>query len=88
MRSPTLIATCAWMPPARIQRFSREMPASRILVNVSGTFGTFGLETGLPLSMTLGTGTFGGTSTTDSVSYRHLLNVKRVAYRTREWLAA
>ncbi|MBV8717212.1 MAG: aldehyde dehydrogenase family protein [Chloroflexi bacterium] len=72
----------------RIQRFSREMPASRILVNVSGTFGTFGLETGLPLSMTLGTGTFGGTSTTDSVSYRHLLNVKRVAYRTREWLAA
>lgn len=56
--------------------------ADRLAVNASGTFGTFGLETGLPLSMTLGCGTFGGTSTTDSVTYRHLLNIKRLAYRT------
>jgi hypothetical protein len=30
--------------------------------------------------MTLGTGTLGGTSTTDSVTYTHLVNIKRVAY--------
>jgi hypothetical protein len=30
--------------------------------------------------MTLGCGTFGGTSTTDNVSYMNLLNVKRMAY--------
>jgi acyl-CoA reductase-like NAD-dependent aldehyde dehydrogenase len=65
----------------RIERFGRDMPASRILVNAGGTLGTFGLETGLNLSMTLGSGTFGGTSTTDSVTYLHLLNIKRVAYR-------
>jgi acetaldehyde dehydrogenase/alcohol dehydrogenase len=65
---------------ARIARFSRELPVSRILVNVPGTHGTLGIGTGLPPTMTLGTGTFGGTSTTDSIGYLHLLNVKRVAY--------
>ncbi|HET6315188.1 MAG TPA: aldehyde dehydrogenase family protein [Chloroflexota bacterium] len=65
---------------ARIDRFSREMPVSRVLVNVPGTQGTLGIGTGLALSMTLGTGTAGGTSTTDNVTYRHLVNIKRVAY--------
>jgi acetaldehyde dehydrogenase/alcohol dehydrogenase len=64
----------------RIDRFSAEMPAGRILVNAPGSHGTLGLCTGLDPSMTLGTGTFGGTSTTDSVTYTHLLNIKRVAY--------
>ena len=47
-----------------------------------------GLATGLVPSLMLGTGTFGGTSTTDSVTYRHLLNVKRVAYARGERLIA
>jgi acyl-CoA reductase-like NAD-dependent aldehyde dehydrogenase len=65
---------------ARIERFARAMPAGRILVNVSGTQGCCGMSTGLDCSMTLGCGTFGGNSTTDNVTYRHLLNIKRVAY--------
>jgi acyl-CoA reductase-like NAD-dependent aldehyde dehydrogenase len=65
---------------ARIDRFSFEMPASRILVNVPGAQGTLGMCTGLVPSMTLGSGTFGRTSTTDSITYTHLLNIKRVAY--------
>ena len=65
---------------ARVDRFSREMPVSRILVNVPGAHGSLGLGTGLIASMTLGTGTAGGTSTTDSVTYTHLLNIKRVAF--------
>jgi acetaldehyde dehydrogenase/alcohol dehydrogenase len=58
------------------------MPASRILVNAPGTHGMFGIGTGLALSMTLGCGTFGGTSTTDAITYTHLVNIKRVAQRT------
>jgi acyl-CoA reductase-like NAD-dependent aldehyde dehydrogenase len=65
---------------ALIQRFAAELPAGRILVNSPGTQGMLGLTTGLELSMTLGCGTWGGTSTTDSITYRHLLNIKRVAY--------
>jgi hypothetical protein len=38
------------------------------------------MTTGLACSMTLGCGTFGGNSTTDNITFRHLLNVKRVAY--------
>lgn len=60
--------------------FSARMAAGRILVNTPGTEGGMGKLTGLQPSMTLGCGTFGGTSTTDNVTYTHLLNVKRVAY--------
>ena len=67
---------------SRITRFSSEIPASRILVNQPGTQGTLGIGTGLVPSMTLGAGTQGGSSTTDSVTYTHLLNIKRVAYGT------
>jgi acyl-CoA reductase-like NAD-dependent aldehyde dehydrogenase len=69
---------------ALIQCFASQMPASRILVNSPGTQGVLGLTTGLEFSMTLGCGTWGGTSTTDSITYRHLLNIKRVAYYTPE----
>jgi acyl-CoA reductase-like NAD-dependent aldehyde dehydrogenase len=65
----------------RIDRFSQAMPVSRVLVNASGTYGSIGVDTGLVPSMTLGCGTFGGTSTTDSVTYTHLMNIKRVAHR-------
>lgn len=67
-----------------IQRFAAEMPTSRILVNSPGTQGVLGLTSGLVPSMTLGCGTWGGTSTTDSITYRHLLNIKRIAYYTPE----
>jgi acetaldehyde dehydrogenase / alcohol dehydrogenase len=65
---------------ALVERFAAEIPASRILVNSPGTQGVMGLTTGLVPSMTLGCGTFGGTSTTDNVTYTHLLNIKRIAY--------
>jgi acyl-CoA reductase-like NAD-dependent aldehyde dehydrogenase len=65
---------------ARIERFARVIPAGRILVNSPAAQGCCGMTTGLACSMTLGCGTFGGNSTTDNVTFRHLLNVKRVAY--------
>jgi acetaldehyde dehydrogenase / alcohol dehydrogenase len=65
-----------------IERFSAAIAASRILINAPGAHGCIGLSNGLTPSLTLGCGTFGGTSTTDNISYTHLLDIKRVVYRT------
>jgi len=64
---------------ARVERFTREMPVGRILVNAPSAMGCCGVVTGLTPSLTIGCGTFGGNSTTDNVSYGNLMNVKRVA---------
>jgi acyl-CoA reductase-like NAD-dependent aldehyde dehydrogenase len=64
---------------ALIRRFGERMPASRILANSPCSQGILGLTNGLNLSMTLGCGTDGGTSTTDNVTYTNLLNIKRLA---------
>jgi len=62
-----------------MDRFGREIDASRILVNVGASQGCIGFGTGLTPSFTLGCGTFGGNSTTDNVNYTHTINVKRLA---------
>ena len=65
--------------PELIEQFGREIEASRILVNTLASQGCIGLGTGLTPSFTLGCGTFGGNSTTDNISYTHLINIKRLA---------
>ena len=64
---------------AMARNFGAEMPASRILVNVPASMGCIGIGTGLTPSFTLGCGTYGGNSTTDNVTYTHLLTIKRLA---------
>jgi acyl-CoA reductase-like NAD-dependent aldehyde dehydrogenase len=64
-----------------IDQFGREIEASRILVNTPASQGCIGIGTGLIPSFTLGCGTFGGTSTTDNISYTHLINIKRLAVK-------
>ena len=66
-----------------IMRFALEKPAFRILANTSGTHGAIGYATGLTPSLTLGCGTWGNNITTDNVSARHLVNIKRLAFGTR-----
>ena len=44
------------------------------------THGSIGLTTGLDPAMTLGCGGYGGNITSDNISPRHLLNIKRLAY--------
>lgn len=63
-----------------ILEFGLKKPAFRIAVNTPTTFGSIGLTTGLDPAMTLGCGGFGGNITSDNISPRHLLNIKRVAY--------
>jgi acetaldehyde dehydrogenase (acetylating) len=63
-----------------ILQFGLEKPAYRIVVNSPTTFGSIGLTTGLDPAMTLGCGGYGGNITSDNISPRHLLNIKRLAY--------
>ncbi len=68
---------------AVILEFGLHKPAYRICVNTPTTHGSIGLTTGLDPAMTLGCGGFGGNITSDNISPRHLLNIKRVAYELR-----
>jgi acetaldehyde dehydrogenase (acetylating) len=63
-----------------ILEFGLHKPAYRIVVNSPTTHGSVGLSTGLDPAMTLGCGGFGGNITSDNISPRHLLNIKRLAY--------
>ncbi len=63
-----------------ILEFGLKKPAFRVVVNTPTTFGSIGLTTGLDPAMTLGCGGYGGNITSDNISPRHLLNVKRLAY--------
>ena len=65
-----------------ILQFGLKKPAFRIVVNTPTTLGSIGLTTGLDPSMTLGCGGYGGNITSDNISPRHLLNIKRLAYET------
>ncbi len=65
-----------------ILQFGLKKPAFRIVVNSPTTLGSIGLTTGLDPSMTLGCGGYGGNITSDNISPRHLLNIKRLAYET------
>ena len=63
--------------------YGEQMPASRVIINSPTTHGAIGLSTGLPPSMTLGCGSWGGNVTSDNVSPIHLLDIKRVAFETK-----
>ena len=66
-----------------ILEFGLHKPAYRICVNTPATLGAIGYTTDLDPSMTLGCGGFGGNITSDNISPKHLLNIKRVAYETK-----
>ena len=67
---------------AIILEFGLRKPAFRIVVNTPTTLGSIGMTTGLDPAMTLGCGGFGGNITSDNISPKHLLNIKRLAYET------
>ncbi|WP_453990017.1 acetaldehyde dehydrogenase (acetylating) [Bacillus nitroreducens] len=64
--------------------FALEMPVSRMMVNTLSSIGAVGATTGLLPSLTLGCGSFGGNITSDNVTARHLINIKRMAYGIKE----
>ena len=66
-----------------ILQFGLKKPAYRICVNTPTAHGSIGLTTGLDPAMTLGCGGWGGNITSDNISPKHLLNLKRLAYELR-----
>lgn len=66
-----------------INQFALKKPVGRILVNTPGTFGSMGATTNLFPSMTLGSGSAGEGMTSDNVSPRNLIYIRKVGYGVR-----
>lgn len=65
-----------------IRKFSTEISAGRILVNMPSSQGAVGgIFNKLRTSLTLGCGTTGKNITTDNITAKHLINIQRVARR-------
>jgi acetaldehyde dehydrogenase (acetylating) len=65
------------------REYGIRMPVSRVVVNSPSTHGAIGFTTDLEPSMTLGCGSWGGNVTSDNISPRHLVDVKRIAFETK-----
>jgi acetaldehyde dehydrogenase (acetylating) len=65
------------------REYGIRMPASRVVVNSPATHGAIGFTTDLEPSMTLGCGSWGGNVTSDNISPRHLVDIKRIAFETK-----
>jgi len=56
-----------------------ELPVCRVIVNQSHCFATGGsFDNGVPFSLSMGCGSWGGNSISDNLNYRHFLNITRV----------
>ena len=71
--------------PAVLEAFFLEKPANRIVANGPSSMGAVGFSTNLMPSMSLGCGPQAGNITSDNISARHLVNIKRVAFPRRDW---
>ena len=68
-----------------VRRFCREIPVSRFLVNAPAAQGGIGAATKLFPALTLGCGAVGGSSSSDNISPRELVNIRKVAWgKTQE----
>lgn len=65
---------------ARILRLGNEIPVCRVIVNQAHCFATGGsFDNGLPFSLSMGCGTWGGNGIHENMNYRHYMNVTRIA---------
>jgi len=68
---------------AVIREFALKKPVSRLLVNTPASLGGVGATTNLQPALTLGCGAVGGSSTSDNIGPKNLMNIRRVAYGVR-----
>ncbi|MDZ4254481.1 MAG: aldehyde dehydrogenase family protein [Sulfuritalea sp.] len=65
---------------AHILRLGLELPVSRVIVNQAHCFATGGaFDNGLPFSLSMGCGTWGGNNFSDNMTYRQYMNTTRIA---------
>lgn len=67
-----------------IQAFGEQKPAYRVVVNTWSCLGATGATTAIDPTFTIGPGGVGGAVTSDNVTLRHVLNVRRVIWPVRE----
>ena len=64
---------------AHVDRLGREMTVCRVIVNQAHAIANGGsFDNGLPFSLTMGCGTWGGNSFSENLNYRHFMNVTRI----------
>lgn len=64
---------------ARARVLATSIPTSRVIVNQAHTFATGGSFTnGMPFSLSMGCGTWGGNSVNENVNYRHFLQSTKI----------
>ncbi len=62
-----------------IQRLGMEMTVCRVIVNQAHAIANGGnFDNGLPFSLTMGCGTWGGNSFSENLNYRHFMNTTRI----------
>lgn len=63
-----------------IMKLGLELPVARVIVNQAHCFANGGnFDNGLPFSLSMGCGTWGGNSISDNMNYKHFLNTTRIA---------
>lgn len=71
--------------PARARAVAEHLRVARVLVNQAHCFGTGGsFDNGLGFTLTMGAGSWAGNSISENLSYRHFLNITRLARVTPE----
>jgi sulfoacetaldehyde dehydrogenase len=64
---------------AHIRHLAHEMTVARVIVKQAHTFATGGgFDNGLPFSLSMGCGTWGGNSFSDNLNYKHFMNITRI----------
>ena len=64
----------------QVMKIGLELPTCRVIVNQAHCFATGGsFDNGLPFSLSMGCGSWGGNSIPDNMNYRHYLNITRIA---------
>ncbi|MGE5524330.1 MAG: acylating sulfoacetaldehyde dehydrogenase, partial [Rhodospirillaceae bacterium] len=64
---------------AHVRKLAETMTVCRIIVKQSHTFATGGgFDNGLPFSLSMGCGTWGGNSFSDNLNYKHFMNITRI----------
>ncbi|PZP97942.1 MAG: sulfoacetaldehyde dehydrogenase [Variovorax paradoxus] len=66
--------------PERALELGQQLPVARVILNQAHCIATGGsFDNGLPFSLSMGCGTWGGNNFSDNMNYRHYLNITRVS---------
>ncbi len=72
---------------AHIAQLGQELPVARVIVNQAHCIATGGaFNNGLPFSLSMGCGTWGGNGFSDNLNYKHFMNTTRIVRPIPEYV--